>query len=258
MPAADGPEVMTMEVTNEAPGKEASPPHPSAAFPQGPATHPRLGNPWKKKNRKRHKPKTVPALQQAAASSSTSRGPRMWPSTARPPSSGPPTTRHLAPADTATPANQPEDDQDFQTVQSKAAHRRIRDIASAALPVDPAVVGTVLYRPAAAGSSFRSHPRLSLAQALTSRPDGSTTFESWNVWASTIQVIFYKLEESGGVVHIEKAVVIQQDLAVEVSSRGVLVPPCSYIGKDRTIQTRLTSQMNLTMFLHYIDELKIS
>ncbi|KAL3250448.1 hypothetical protein MRX96_055513 [Rhipicephalus microplus] len=75
--------------------------------------------------------------------------------------------------------------------------------------------------------------------------------------ASTIQVIFYKLEESGGVVYIEKAVVIRQDLATEVSSRGVLVPPCSYIEKDGNIPTLLTSQKNLTMFLRYIDALKI-
>lgn len=86
---------------------------------------------------------------------------------------------------------------------------------------------------------------------------GSPTFDSWNVRASTIQVIFYKLEESGGVVYIEKAVVIRQDLATEVSSRGVLVPPCSYIEKDGNIPTLLTSQKNLTMFLRYIDALKI-
>ncbi|KAH8009997.1 hypothetical protein HPB51_024347 [Rhipicephalus microplus] len=86
---------------------------------------------------------------------------------------------------------------------------------------------------------------------------GSPTFDSWNVRASTIQVIFYKLEESGGVAYIEKAVVIRQDLATEVSSRGVLVLPCSYIEKDGNIPTLLTSQKNLTMFLRYIDALKI-
>ncbi|KAL3210931.1 hypothetical protein MRX96_036763 [Rhipicephalus microplus] len=80
---------------------------------------------------------------------------------------------------------------------------------------------------------------------------GSPTFDSWNVRASTIQVIFYKLEESGGVVYIEKAVVIRQDLATEVSSRGVRVPPCSYIEKGGNIPTLLTSQKNLTMFLRY-------
>ncbi|KAH6948676.1 hypothetical protein HPB50_025849 [Hyalomma asiaticum] len=39
----------------------------------------------------------------------------------------------------------------------------------------------------------------------------SPTFESWNVKASTTQVIFLKLKESGGVVQIEKAMLIQQD-----------------------------------------------
>ncbi|XP_072141070.1 uncharacterized protein [Dermacentor andersoni] len=85
-------------------------------------------------------------------------------------------------------------------------------------------------------------------------------FESWRVKASTNQVIFYKLEESGGIVRIEKSVVIGQDLTVEVSSRGVLVPPCSYIvdnDKNGNIQTQLTSQKNVARFLRYIDALKI-
>lgn len=38
---------------------------------------------------------------------------------------------------------------------------------------------------------------------------GNQTFDLWNVRASTIQVIFYKLEESGGVVYIEKGAVIR-------------------------------------------------
>ncbi|KAL3234064.1 hypothetical protein MRX96_022813 [Rhipicephalus microplus] len=71
------------------------------------------------------------------------------------------------------------------------------------------------------------------------------------------QVIFYKLEESGGTVNIEKAVVIRQDLTVAVASTEVLVPPCSYVTKDENAQTRLTSLKNITMFLCYMDKLKI-
>ncbi|KAH7956324.1 hypothetical protein HPB52_008145 [Rhipicephalus sanguineus] len=67
------------------------------------------------------------------------------------------------------PESQP-DEVSFQEVKSKAALRRARRITTAALPVDPAVVGTVLFRPAAPGRSFRGTPRLSLAQALPSHP----------------------------------------------------------------------------------------
>ncbi|KAH6926481.1 hypothetical protein HPB50_018798 [Hyalomma asiaticum] len=64
------------------------------------------------------------------------------------------------------PAGPQIDQEGFQTVLTKAAQRRARDVTSAALPADPAVVGTVLYRPSAAG--FRSSPLLYLAQALSS------------------------------------------------------------------------------------------
>lgn len=75
--------------------------------------------------------------------------------------------------------------------------------------------------------------------------------------ASTIQVIFYKLEESGGIAHIEKVLVIRQDLTAEVSLRGVLLPLCSYIEKNGIMQTWLTSQKNVAKFLCYTDTLKI-
>ncbi|KAL3185150.1 hypothetical protein MRX96_031026 [Rhipicephalus microplus] len=38
------------------------------------------------------------------------------------------------------------------------------------LPVDPAIVGTVLFRPSAPGGTFSGSPRLILAQALSARP----------------------------------------------------------------------------------------
>ncbi|KAH7986190.1 hypothetical protein HPB52_025144 [Rhipicephalus sanguineus] len=83
---------------------------------------------------------------------------------------GPPPSLHLAPGNTAPPASQTVDEEGFQTVRSRAALRRTRDLTTAALPVDSTVVGTVLYHPAVAGGSFRSCPRLTLAQALLSRP----------------------------------------------------------------------------------------
>ncbi|KAH7984534.1 hypothetical protein HPB52_022232 [Rhipicephalus sanguineus] len=64
----------------------------------------------------------------------------------------------------------PEDEVTFQVVKSRAAQRRARRIDSAALPVNPEVMGTVLFRPSAPGGSFRGLPCLTLAEALSGRP----------------------------------------------------------------------------------------
>lgn len=117
----------------------------------------------KKSARKQHTP-AAPAGTSAAISSSG--GLRAAPA-------GPVTTaRPLAetPATTSVPASQPEDEVAFQVVKSKAALRRDRRLTAAVLPVNPAVVGTVLYRPAAAGGTFSGIPRLTLARALFPRP----------------------------------------------------------------------------------------
>ncbi|KAH8036176.1 hypothetical protein HPB51_018590 [Rhipicephalus microplus] len=59
----------------------------------------------------------------------------------------------------------------FQVVTTRSARRRARDLAAAAaLPVDPAIVGTVLFRPSAPGGTFSGSPRLILTQALSARP----------------------------------------------------------------------------------------
>ncbi|KAL3204364.1 hypothetical protein MRX96_041235 [Rhipicephalus microplus] len=56
----------------------------------------------------------------------------------------------------------------------RSARRRARDLAAAvALPVDPAIVGTVLFRPSAPGGTFSGSPRLIFAQALSARPGGA-------------------------------------------------------------------------------------
>lgn len=68
-------------------------------------------------------------------------------------------------------------------------------------------------------STLETVPWLAVMQEFRKCP----TFDSWNVKVSPTQVIFYnKLEVSGGIVLVEKAVVVGQDLSVEVSSRGVL------------------------------------
>ncbi|KAH7950556.1 hypothetical protein HPB51_028409 [Rhipicephalus microplus] len=65
----------------------------------------------------------------------------------------------------------PPDTEGFQVVTTKSARRRARDLAAAAaLPVDPAIVGTVLFRPSAPGGTFSGSPRLILAHALSTRP----------------------------------------------------------------------------------------
>ncbi|KAL3183081.1 hypothetical protein MRX96_006863 [Rhipicephalus microplus] len=72
---------------------------------------------------------------------------------------------------TAVQRGVPPDTEGFQVVTTRSARRRARDLAAAAaLPVDPAIVGTVLFRPSAPGGTFSGSPRLILAQALSARP----------------------------------------------------------------------------------------
>ncbi|KAH7931439.1 hypothetical protein HPB52_025675 [Rhipicephalus sanguineus] len=72
--------------------------------------------------------------------------------------------------DTTPAAPPPPAEEDFKEVCSKAASRRARKLASSALPVDSAVVGTVLFKPSGPGGSFQGSSRLTLAQVLSSRP----------------------------------------------------------------------------------------
>ncbi|KAL3199834.1 hypothetical protein MRX96_043759 [Rhipicephalus microplus] len=96
--------------------------------------------------------------------------PLLGASASRPQPRGLPPTPHTALRRAAAPTTETVDHEGFQTVRSKAALRRTRNLTSAALPVDPAVKGTVLYRPASAGGSFRNCPRLTIAQALSLHP----------------------------------------------------------------------------------------
>ncbi|KAL3225497.1 hypothetical protein MRX96_004620 [Rhipicephalus microplus] len=84
---------------------------------------------------------------------------------ARPPTAVDTTRKH------SSAAGSPPDTEGFQVVITRSARRRARDLAAAAaLPVDPAIVGTVLFRPSAPGDTFSGSPRLILAQALSARP----------------------------------------------------------------------------------------
>ncbi|KAL3242641.1 hypothetical protein MRX96_002418 [Rhipicephalus microplus] len=72
---------------------------------------------------------------------------------------------------TAVQRGVPPDTEGFQVVTTRSARRRARDLAAAAaLPVDPAIVGTVLFRPSAPGGTFSGSSCLILAQALYARP----------------------------------------------------------------------------------------
>ncbi|KAL3209355.1 hypothetical protein MRX96_052386 [Rhipicephalus microplus] len=71
---------------------------------------------------------------------------------------------------TAVQRGVPPDTEGFQVVTTRRARRRARDLAAAAaLPVDPAIVGTVPFQPSAPGDTFSGSPRLILAQALSAR-----------------------------------------------------------------------------------------
>ncbi|KAH7961805.1 hypothetical protein HPB52_012238 [Rhipicephalus sanguineus] len=60
--------------------------------------------------------------------------------------------------DTTPAVPSPPAEEDFKEVCSKAASRRARKLASAALHVDSAVVGTVLFKPSAQGALSRAPP----------------------------------------------------------------------------------------------------
>ncbi|XP_037579820.1 uncharacterized protein LOC119462550 [Dermacentor silvarum] len=74
------------------------------------------------------------------------------------------TVQHAAPGVQEPPSD------GFELVRSKANRRHTRALENAALPVNPKVVGTVLFRPSAPGGAFRCAPRLVLAAALLARP----------------------------------------------------------------------------------------
>ncbi|KAL3242840.1 hypothetical protein MRX96_047687 [Rhipicephalus microplus] len=158
VPAIDAPEGM-----DEALHHETMSPHPAAAFLKDATSADTTGKPRRNRNRRRRR--TVPALQSAAVSPPSS-GSQCKQTT----TTGPSPTPHTALRHAAALTTETVDREGFQTVRPKAALRRTRNLNSTALPVDPAVKETVLYRPASAGGSFRNCPRLTIAQALSLHP----------------------------------------------------------------------------------------
>lgn len=133
--------------------------HPAARFLKDPPHHtlPRQEG----KNKKQKKAGKSSAPKQAS--------PPAAPPAPRPTlaGSGTPTAKAAAqeaPSTHAPPA------EGFQLVLSKADRRRARAPVSAAIPVNPAVIGTALFRPSVVGGTFRGAPRLSLAAVLSARP----------------------------------------------------------------------------------------
>ncbi|XP_037501527.1 proline-rich protein 36-like [Rhipicephalus sanguineus] len=161
----------TMEETAQEQDEDISPPHPSEAFLRSPPRPTTSVNPRRKKRKqkKKGKPKAAQGPSGTTNFPSTSDGIHSRPATTanagRLPSAPP-----LALTVATPPASQREDDEGFITPQSKAARRRQKHLSSATLKVDPAVVGTVLFRPSAPGGSFFGIPRLTLAEALSARP----------------------------------------------------------------------------------------
>ncbi|KAH7971987.1 hypothetical protein HPB52_004750 [Rhipicephalus sanguineus] len=81
-----------------------------------------------------------------------------------------PTAVDNARAHNSTAGSDP-DTEGFQVATTKGARRRARVLAAAAaLPVNPTIVGTVLFRPSAPRGTFSGSPRLIFAQALSARP----------------------------------------------------------------------------------------
>nr|XP_050025111.1 nascent polypeptide-associated complex subunit alpha, muscle-specific form-like [Dermacentor andersoni]XP_050025190.1 nascent polypeptide-associated complex subunit alpha, muscle-specific form-like [Dermacentor andersoni] len=162
-PAANENAADAMELTDATPtvSSHQGPDNPAARFLKDPPCQPssRPKPKGKKKKQKRKEPAHVSRSSPGATDDS-----RRPPATLVTPSA--PTTA----VERATPSARESTTYDFTLVQSKRDRRRARALETAALPVDPAVVGTVLFRPSAPGGTFRGAPRLSLAATLSSRP----------------------------------------------------------------------------------------
>ncbi|KAH8018434.1 hypothetical protein HPB51_007343 [Rhipicephalus microplus] len=81
-------------------------------------------------------------------------------------------------------------------------------------------------------------------------------YGAWCVQHTDERVVFYKLQEIGGVVFIERAVVINKNSTVVVSAKGKLVPESSYtfINSDKL---NFTTLKDAAPFLHLIESLGI-
>ncbi|KAH7961828.1 hypothetical protein HPB52_012478 [Rhipicephalus sanguineus] len=138
------------EDTTECPRKQAGTPATAGAAPA--ASPPRK----RRRNKRKARPKRrLPAREYETPAAEAPTAPRPLNTTVAVPR--------------PCPGPPPAED-DFVTVVSKAAQRRARALEAAAVVIDPAVVGTALFRPSAPGGSFSGSPRLTLASALAKRP----------------------------------------------------------------------------------------
>ncbi|KAL3183963.1 hypothetical protein MRX96_006283 [Rhipicephalus microplus] len=143
----------------EAPGHETMLHHPAAAFLKDATGARNTRNPQRKRKRNRRKRRAFPVLQSTLVSPPSS-GNQCTPTKTTGP---PPCTPRCPQTRGSPPTSETVDDEGLQTVYSKTAFRCTKNRTSAALPVDPWVVGTVLDQPAFTGGSFRNCPRLTIA-----------------------------------------------------------------------------------------------
>ncbi|XP_075534520.1 uncharacterized protein LOC142568487 [Dermacentor variabilis] len=136
----------------------------AAAFLKYPPAPPskRLASKKKGKGKRR----TTPGSLQPPATATTS-GPAASPQQ-QAPLQNTPSSAQIAPS--LAPENGEPAEDTFTMVLSRNAQRRARALQAATIPVDPAVVGTALFRPSGPGGAFERGSRLAIAAVLSALP----------------------------------------------------------------------------------------
>nr|XP_054921490.1 uncharacterized protein LOC129382122 [Dermacentor andersoni] len=152
-PAGNQSATDAMELTDEAPAgaSQQNREHPAAQFLKGPPRQPASRPKPKGKNQQRKHRKEPAALSPSPAVPAAT--PNM----------------PVASLQGAAPPARELNADGFTLVRSRGDRRRAQALETAAIPVDPAVIGTVLFRPSAPGGAFKGAPRLELAATLSSR-----------------------------------------------------------------------------------------
>ncbi|XP_065311912.1 mucin-19-like [Dermacentor albipictus] len=157
-PAGNESATDAMELADEADASRQKREHPAAQFLKGPPRQPasRPKAKGKKQQRKHRKAPAAVTRSPAAPAGDSLHSPAT------------PNMPVAALQSTTPPARELNAD-GFTLVRSKGDRRRAKALETAAIPVDPAVIGTVLFRPSAPGGAFKGAPRLELAATLSSR-----------------------------------------------------------------------------------------
>nr|XP_050038383.1 proteoglycan 4-like [Dermacentor andersoni] len=159
-PAGNQSATDAMELADEAPAgaSQQNREHPAAQFLKGPPRQPASRPKPKGKNQQRKHRKEPAAVSPSPAvpAGDSLRSPAT------------PNMPVAALQSAAPPARQLNAD-GFTLVRSRGDRRRAQALETVAIPVDPAVIGTVLFRPSAPGGAFKGAPRLELAATLSSR-----------------------------------------------------------------------------------------